>query len=179
MNLAFGVFHVQSLAAAYQLANSVSHFPGAKLLELIPAHAGAYCLAEGPISQLEALLRDQRTSDLVNADIMLSLDEAVLKAFYSLEIAKLGQSLYVVESSRLGALFKVAQAAVEIGMGILEFRAPRAGQLSGVLTVTQVMSDGESESKAELWLRNNRAMSAVRVEKIEPIQASLRELFED
>jgi|GEM_PF-4996332 len=175
MNLAFGVFHVQSLAAAYQLANSVNHFPGTKLLELIPAHSGAYCLAEGPISQLEALLRDQRTSDIINADLIPSLDKTVLKAFYSLETANLGQSLYVVESSRLGALFTVAQAAVEIGMGILEFRAPRAGQISGVLTLTQVKN--ESEARIEVWLRKIRAMSALRAEKIEPIQASLAELF--
>lgn len=172
---AVAIIHLSSVGAGYRLLNSCTS--PVEVLELIPAAQGCLCLVVGEPQKLMDLIRHQRSATLLSSDVIENLDPRVLEAFYSLANPKLGSLLLTIESPSLGRLFRLANTALTFNFEILEFRAPRAGQTKGLLSLSAKQQLEQLDSEQEYWIHRLNRDPDLAVEKIHPLSDSLRAFF--
>jgi hypothetical protein len=169
------VIQVSSVGSGYRLVNFCTE--PLKALELIPLTKGALCLVLGPTSHLLTLIRAQRSATLIASEIIESADPRVLNAFYNLNTDSICEILITIEAREMGRLFSIAQEALALGLNILEFRPPRAGQDRGLLSLTLKSEDQNLSSAQDFWVNQLILDRTLDVERISPIFDPLKSLF--
>lgn len=172
------VVQVAGLGAAYALVNGVDTVSAINPLEVIPLAEGAACVLEGPPEGLRALVREQRSADLVAVSVLEQCPKRVLNAFYGLEGAPLNGSLVVIEHELLGKIFEIAVQADRQEFGLVEIKAARGGQRRSALLLTQQSGTEQLTSEQEAWLRRIKGATGCQIERIDRVGTSLKNFFE-
>lgn len=172
------VIHVVSMGSAYQLINGLKDESQISPLEVIPVADGSVCILEGEIESLWSLVRDQRSADLISVSIIHNCPEKVLKTFYAVHSDAVTGSMIIIEGSNTGKLFEFAAQAVDHQFGLVELKAPRAGQKQGVLILSQNTSSQGLTDSQESWIKRVKSNPTARVERINNLSPALRQFFE-
>lgn len=147
------VAQFKSYSASLSFANKLGDHPNIEILELSAMGGDSFLILAGPPSDISGIDIKEIDAQVFNNNV-----KALLDAYLSLDNTKIKNHLMVAEDRSLVELFRVADLALEHGIGIVDFRMPRFSGAVGFLLLTT--DDAESlaalqkETKSELQFLN-------------------------
>lgn len=136
------VLKFRSLGAAYQVANQTTK--DIEIFELSPLGSQSQLLLSSTRADFESWLQSQVAlckEEVVDFVVISNISPLVLKAYLSQLSHKPQESLLIVESSSLGAIFQVAQRVAEgekADQKIIDLRCLRTEGGPSYLILTQI-----------------------------------------
>lgn len=130
------VLVLKTHGAGYQAMQMASQVSGLVIVEMIPLGGEMQLIIQGTREQVEKLLSQLSTTELLFTDFIEAWSDSLEKAFYSLEHSPIENEMVIIEGSRLGRLLGAAAACENIGYKIVDLKIPRGSNRWGVLILT-------------------------------------------
>lgn len=169
---ALALIQVATYGAALEAANIATNRSSLELTEIIPFGTYSQLFLQGPESDLIAYRKILRTADLQKSVIISKPDPRLLKAYYHLENSKPQNYLLILENEFAGYLLEWAQALLNRGLQIVDFRQPRFPGSYACLVMT-----GEDLSSIQEEMRIMEAQK-IKVSFVEEMNTRFRNYFE-
>ena len=134
------VLQVKTLGRGHSLCQRIlcpdMQAENVRLLDFVNLSGECILFILGPESNLNAILRDAPSRDLVRSQQISGVRDEVLKSLFNLETAKILNFSVIIEGRFIGDLLKMAQACAQMGLGLVELQMSRRAEAPSSLIVT-------------------------------------------